>query len=87
MQVQPSIPGCSRCGDRIGVYEPFWLQLDDGTMRSSSYLNLHRDLRRGERMLALWHRGCVALEEVVGREPSTEESLAGSARRASIARP
>jgi hypothetical protein len=60
------MPACSRCGDRIGVYEPFWLQLEDGTLRSSSYLNLHRDVRRGQLLLALWHRGCVALEDLSG---------------------
>ena len=28
------------CGDRIGVYEPIWLELADGALHRSSYLNL-----------------------------------------------
>jgi hypothetical protein len=66
MPFQPILPGCSRCGDRIGVYDPFWMQLADGTLRSSSYLNLQWDLRPGQSLLRVWHRGCVALEDALG---------------------
>jgi hypothetical protein len=66
MPLHPSIPACSRCHDRVGVYEPFWLQLADGTLRSSSYLNLHRDLPPGQNLVRLWHRGCAGLEDVFG---------------------
>jgi hypothetical protein len=66
MQRQPCIPACTRCGDRIGVYEPFWVQLVDGTLRSSSYLNLDQDLGRQQSPLRQWHRGCLALEDALG---------------------
>jgi hypothetical protein len=29
---------CAMCGDRIGVYEPLWLELTDGSLRRSSFL-------------------------------------------------
>lgn len=49
---------CARCGDRIGVYEPLWLELADGTLHSTSYLNLAKyDLHQEPR---LWHLGCLA---------------------------
>jgi hypothetical protein len=48
---------CAMCSDRIGVYEPLWLQLEDGSVHRSSYLNLGdhpgRDVSR------LWHRDCL----------------------------
>jgi hypothetical protein len=66
MPVRSSLPACSRCGDRIGAYERFWLELADGTLRSSSYLNLQWDLLRRRSWLRLWHRDCVALEDVFG---------------------
>ena len=31
---------CALCGDRIGVYEPIWLELADGRLHRSSFLNL-----------------------------------------------
>ena len=53
---------CARCGDRIGVYEPLWAELPDGTLHSSSYLNLARcDLHRESRF---WHLGCLAPDAV-----------------------
>ena len=53
---------CAECGDRIGVYEPLWLELADGTVLASSYLNLgghgpHECSR-------LWHLGCLAPDRV-----------------------
>jgi hypothetical protein len=56
----PPFLRCSHCGDRIGVYEPAWLELADGTLRSSSFLNLPHDLPAGERAARLWHLGCLA---------------------------
>ena len=58
---------CARCGDRIGVYEPVWLELADGALRSSSYLNLDR-YAPYERS-RLWHLGCLAPD---GVPPTTE---------------
>jgi len=50
---------CGVCGDRIGVYEPIWLALDDGTLVASALLNLddHRAAIHGEPQL--FHMGCV----------------------------
>ena len=53
---------CARCGDRIGVYEPLWTELADGTLHPSSYLNLagcelHHESR-------FWHLGCLAPDAV-----------------------
>lgn len=48
---------CAQCGDRIGVYEPLWLELADGALHHSSYLNLgdYPELDRSR----LWHLGCL----------------------------
>ena len=51
---------CTHCGDRIGVYEPAWLELSDGTLRPSSILNLGQDIPPGEAYSRLWHLGCLA---------------------------
>ncbi len=48
---------CARCGDRIGVYEPLWIALADGTLRASSYLNL--DEHELDERARLWHHGCL----------------------------
>jgi hypothetical protein len=52
-------PVCGACGDRIGVYEPIWLALDDGTFVPSALLNLdeHRSTIQGDPRL--FHVGCV----------------------------
>jgi len=49
---------CARCRDRIGVHEPLWLELADGTLCSSSYLNLDR--HEWHERSRLWHHGCLA---------------------------
>jgi hypothetical protein len=49
---------CARCGDPIGAYEALWLELADGTLRASSYLNLGGYPRPKESRL--WHLGCLA---------------------------
>ena len=48
---------CVVCGDRIGVYEPIWLELADGGLHRSSYLNLgdYHGLDRSR----LWHLECL----------------------------
>ena len=54
-----SKPVCVVCGDRIGVYEPIWLALDDGTVVASALLNLD-DHRPGiQRDPRLFHVGCL----------------------------
>jgi hypothetical protein len=54
-----SKPVCSVCGDRIGVYEPIWLALDDGALVASALLNLddHSAAIHGDPQL--FHVGCV----------------------------
>jgi hypothetical protein len=49
---------CARCGDRIGVYEPLWLELADGTLQSSSFLSL--DQYASHAQARVWHHGCLA---------------------------
>lgn len=56
------LPVCARCGERIGIYEPLWLERADGTLCSSSYLNLGNH-ERSERA-RLWHPGCLAPDAV-----------------------
>ena len=57
----PRFPVCLGCGDRIGVYEPLWVELADGGLRSSSYLNLGSDEAR-ERS-RLWHLRCLTPDQ------------------------
>ena len=56
---------CTRCGDRIGVFESLWVELSDGTIHSSSFLNLGRHLGNEERRRArFWHAGCLAPDAI-----------------------
>lgn len=61
---------CVMCGDRIGVYEPIWLELADGGLHRSSYLNLgdYPALDRSR----LWHLECLDPES----DPSTRCDIA-----------
>jgi hypothetical protein len=54
-----SIPSCSHCGERVGVYERLWFERGDGEVLPSSILNMRRD---GVDPLgvALWHPQCLA---------------------------
>jgi hypothetical protein len=56
------------CGDRIGVYEPIWLELADGSVHRSSYLNLG-DYPGYDRS-RLWHLHCLIYPTI----PPPEES-------------
>jgi hypothetical protein len=47
---------CAECGDRIGIYEPLWLELVDGGHHISSYLNLGD--HPGHDPSRLWHLAC-----------------------------
>jgi hypothetical protein len=58
MSTIASYPVCSACGDRIGVYEPVWLQLEDGTVTASALLQIDR-ARTEPR---LFHLGCLAVD-------------------------
>jgi hypothetical protein len=50
---------CAHCGDRIGVYEPAWLEHNDGSIRTASFLNLDPEIRQGQERARLWHLGCL----------------------------
>jgi hypothetical protein len=51
---------CAGCGDRIGIYEPIWVEHpDNGTVRSS-YLNLAA-FERPQTWRA-WHVDCLTPE-------------------------
>jgi hypothetical protein len=54
-----SNPVCGVCGDRIGVYEPIWLALDDGTLVASALLNLDDHEAAIHGVPQLFHMGCV----------------------------
>ena len=60
----PGFPLCTHCGDRIGVYEPAWLVDADGSIRSSSWLNIDPDA--GQNRARLWHHGCLAPDAIPG---------------------
>jgi len=55
---------CALCGDRIGVYEPIWLELADGRLHRSSFLNLGD--HPGYDQSRLWHLDCL-IPEVMPR--------------------
>lgn len=63
MPTTTSKPVCGVCGDRIGVYEPIWLALDDGTLVASALLSLdgHRPRIQGDPRL--FHVGCLDPDE------------------------
>jgi hypothetical protein len=55
-------PCCSRCGDRIGVYERIWVQHEDGALEESAFLRIRiSDLARPIR---LFHGGCLVPDTV-----------------------
>jgi hypothetical protein len=62
---QPAIT-CTHCGERIGVYEPIRVEQADGSVGSSSYLNLTGAQLHGRPRL--WHPWCFA-EARAGVEP------------------
>jgi hypothetical protein len=58
-----TFPRCARCGDAIGVYEPVWWELSDGSITDSGLLALGYDPGRHSDS-RFYHRGCLAPEEV-----------------------
>jgi hypothetical protein len=58
MSTTASHPVCSACGDRIGVYEPVWLELEDGTVTTSALLQI--DWARTEPRL--FHLSCLEVD-------------------------
>ena len=57
MNTIASHPVCSACGDRIGVYEPVWLQLED-TVTASALLQIDRAGTEPR----LFHLGCLTID-------------------------
>lgn len=55
----PERPACASCGDRIGVYEPFWLRRADGTLLSTTMLELSGE-PGSESASGTFHLGCLA---------------------------
>jgi hypothetical protein len=55
MNPLPSRPVCAHCGDRIGVYEPIWLEQPDGTRVRSGLLELGDAPPDGR----LFHSACL----------------------------
>jgi len=53
---------CDRCGDVIGVYEPVWIEHDDGRITEGSLLGLDSDSRRKVRRT--FHRDCVVPDQL-----------------------
>ena len=48
---------CTRCGVRVGVYEPARIELADGTILSGSVLSVHGP--RGAPIARVWHHACA----------------------------
>ncbi len=64
MDINPFLV-CMRCRDRIGVFEPLWVKLADGTIHPSSFLNLGQHLQHEEcRQARFWHAGCLAPDAI-----------------------
>jgi hypothetical protein len=63
MRSGTSQPVCGICGDRIGVYEPIWVALDDGTLVVSALLNLDQQRTAIEGDPRLFHAGCLERSE------------------------
>ena len=66
-QVSPLLR-CALCSDRIGVYEPIWLELADGRLDRSSFLNLGD--YPGYDQSRLWHLDCL-IPDVMPRPDAT----------------
>lgn len=50
---------CTKCGDRIGIYEPFWLHQPDGTLVNTAFLPL-RASGNDDAGSSFFHLGCLA---------------------------
>jgi hypothetical protein len=72
---------CAACGDRIGVYEPVWIEHPDVGMIRSSYLQLDPVTRRHG--CSFWHDGCVTPTPTRrhARRPSQAGRLLGAEGR------
>ena len=49
-------PTCSHCGERIGLFELLWRELEGGTIRASYTVDLEH---LGHQPQRLWHPGCL----------------------------
>jgi hypothetical protein len=61
------LPVCATCGDRVGVYEPIWLERADGTLVRSGLLEI------GDEPIAcrVFHSGCRPVAPVASPIPAS----------------
>ena len=57
-------PLCATCGDRIGVYEPLWVEQPDGTLSCTGMLEISRHTDGEQDVLRLYHFGCLPAEQL-----------------------
>jgi len=57
-------PYCAGCGQRIGVYEPIWLEFGNGTLLSTSLLNIDQEPSSEQQPERLLHLGCLAPDQI-----------------------
>lgn len=53
-------PVCATCGDRIGVYEPIWIEQTDGTLTTTGLLEMSQHSDGEPHAVRLYHFGCLA---------------------------
>jgi hypothetical protein len=63
---------CANCRDILGVYEPIWIELTDGTLRSSSLLNISSDTPSGESCTRMWHLDCLDHDAIPAPRPDDD---------------
>jgi len=49
---------CDHCGASIGVYDPFWWQRPDGSVREIGFLAIRDDPERDHPASRFFHTGC-----------------------------
>ncbi|MGO9823254.1 MAG: hypothetical protein ACLPTJ_21705 [Solirubrobacteraceae bacterium] len=64
--IEMEVLRCTHCGERIGVFEPAWVILEDGTELRGSCLTLSSELELPGSIAV--HEHCHG-EFVVGRRP------------------
>ncbi len=53
---------CDRCGDRIGVYEPIWWRMPDGSIVPSAFLPMRSSREFGRGSSRYFHAACLVPE-------------------------
>ena len=79
MSARPAYqPVCAACGDRIGVFEPLWLQSSDGQIAGSTVIELNES-SRAEAPSALFHIGCITPHDIL-RSSTPEDGECANGR-------